>query len=50
MKTFAFAIAMNEFLFKNPGVNGGFAGSHVNGAKNRIVYGKRIVYGLFLVY
>ena len=27
--TFAFAIAMNEFLFKNPGVNGGFAGSHV---------------------
>ncbi len=27
--TFAFAIAMNEFLFKNPGVSGGFAGAPV---------------------
>lgn len=27
--TFAFAVAMEEFLFQNPGVNGGFAGSKI---------------------
>ncbi len=27
--TFAFAVAMEEFLFKNPGVNGGFAGATI---------------------
>ncbi len=27
--TFAFAISMNEFLFKNPGVSGGFKGASV---------------------
>jgi branched-chain amino acid transport system permease protein len=27
--TFAFAIAMDEFLFKNPGVNGGFRGAAI---------------------
>jgi len=27
--TFAFAVAMEEFLFQNPGVNGGFAGATI---------------------
>ncbi len=27
--TFAFAVAMNEFLFQNPGINGGFAGAPI---------------------
>ena len=27
--TFAFAVAMEEFLFQNPGVNGGFAGARI---------------------
>jgi branched-chain amino acid transport system permease protein len=28
--TFAFAIAMEQFLFQNPGVNGGFAGAKIH--------------------
>lgn len=31
--TFAFAIAMNDFLFKNPGVSGGFKGAPVKAPK-----------------